>query len=500
MQLTSTQVSQLQALGILPEDIEKQLEFFREGFPFARLVRPATINDGIIKPSEKDLDEWIKLYEDSQTRLNIVKFVPASGAASRMFKGLFEYLNSKQPNNDTEALLQNMEKFPFYADLYQCFARNGKELTAYFNLLGLQEIVEMLLLEHGLGYGLKPKGLLKFHRYLDGERTAVEEHLVEAFLHARGRDGVKIHFTVSPEHENLFLTEFTKLKQKYNNEKFELTYSFQKLSTNTIAVDENNEPVIEPDGTFVFRPAGHGALLENLNNISADLIFIKNIDNIAPDHRKILSVRYKKALGGLALKIKNQITDFLTYLEWHDNYTQKRKHEIAEFMNLFLGIKVPEDIDNSIFAGYVKSKLDKPIRICGMVKNTGEPGGGPFWVLNRKGEPTLQIIESSQVNFSDFEQKAIFSRATHFNPVDMVCITNDFAGNKFNLLKYRDDKSGFISEKTHRGKKIKIQELPGLWNGGMAHWITIFVEIPIETFTPVKTFTDWLRDEHQNIP
>lgn len=500
MELTSIQVNQIQKLGISLEDIEKQLNVFKEGFPFARLVRPATINDGIIKPSSRDLDEWVKIYEEQHAKLDIVKFVPASGAASRMFKGLFEYLNTRTPNNDTELLLQHMEKFPFYNDLYQCFAKKDKDLTAYFNLTGLPEIVEQLLLEEGLGYGLKPKGLLKFHHYPDGERTAVEEHLVEALMHARGRNGVKIHFTVSPEHETLFLREFEQLRNKYHHEKFELSYSFQKPSTNTIAVDENNDPVVESDGTFIFRPGGHGALLENLNAISADLIFIKNIDNIAPDRLKSLSVQYKKALGGLALKIKHQITDYLTYLEWHDSYTQKRKHEIAHFMRLFLGIEVPEDLDNSIFAGYIKSKLDKPIRVCGMVKNTGEPGGGPFWVLNRKGEPTLQIIESSQVNLQDSQQKEIFTKATHFNPVDMVCITNDFAGNKFNLLKYRDDKAGFITEKTHQGKKIKVQELPGLWNGSMAHWITIFVEIPVETFTPVKTFTDWLRQEHQNKP
>lgn len=498
MNLSPTQINQIQKLGISLEDIEKQLTAFREGFPFARLVRPATVNDGIIKPSSRDLEEWVKIYEEYHAQLEIVKFVPASGAASRMFKGLFEYLNTNQPNSDTELLLQHLEKFPFYNDLYRCFSGKGKDLAEYFNLTGLKTIVEQLILEEGLGYGFKPKGLLKFHHYPDGDRTAIEEHLVEGLLHARGHHGVKIHFTVSPEHETLFLAEFERLRKKYPAEEFELSYSFQKPSTNTIAVDENNEPIVEADGTFVFRPGGHGALLENLNSIAADLIFIKNIDNIAPDRLKTLSVQYKKALAGLALKIKHQITDFLTYLEWHDSYTQKRKHEIAEFLQLFLGIHVPEDLDNSIFAGYIKSKLDKPIRICGMVRNTGEPGGGPFWVLNRKGEPTLQIIESSQVNLNDSQQKEIFSKATHFNPVDMVCITNDFAGNRFNLFKFRDDKAGFITEKTYQGKKIKVQELPGLWNGSMAHWITVFVEIPVETFTPVKTFTDWLRNEHQN--
>jgi hypothetical protein len=499
MEFTDVQYQQIQELGITAEQIEAQLKFFREGFPFARLNRPATIDDGIIKPSNQDLDDWIKRYEEFLPDSNVVKFVPASGAASRMFKGLFEYLHSQIPNEDTDQLLRNIEKFPFYQELHKIFSQNDKDINAYLNLTGLKEIVETILYENGLNYAQIPKGLLKFHYYPDGARTAVEEHLVEGIMHAKGKNGVQIHFTVSPEYENLFQQEMSYLKEKYANQKFEITYSFQKSSTNTISVNLDNEPIIDSKGRFVFRPGGHGALLENLNNIEADLIYIKNIDNIAPDHLKLISVRYKKALAGLAVKIKNQIVEYLNYLEWHDNYTQKKKLEIFHFMDYYLGIKVPENLDNSILAGYIKSKLDKPIRICGMVKNTGEPGGGPFWVYNRKGEINLQIIESSQVNMKDPQQKKIFMNATHFNPVDIVCITNDYAGNKFNLLKYRDVNSGFITEKTHFGKKIKVQELPGLWNGGMAHWITIFVEIPVETFTPVKTFTDWLRAEHQYV-
>ncbi len=498
MQLTEKQNRQIQELGISISDIEKQINFFKEGFPFARLARPATINDGIIKPTDEDLNEWIKYYDFKIFELNTIKFVPASGAASRMFKSLFEYLNTSQPNEDTDKLLQKIEYFPFYDDLYLAFNKKDKDLTSYLNLLGLKEIVETLLKENGLGYGYKPKGLLKFHSYPNGSRTAVEEHVAESFLFSQTEKGVRIHFTISPEHESLFKLEFEKIIKKYSDKKIEITYSFQKKSTNTIAVDLNNEPVVDEEGNLLFRPAGHGALLENLNNIDADMIFIKNIDNIAPDSKKSISVKYKKALGGLALKIKQQINDFLTYLEWHDCYTEKRKHEITQFMKTYLGIHVPENLDNLIFAGYVKSLLDKPVRVCGMVKNTGEPGGGPFWVYNKKGELTLQIIESSQVDMNNPEQKDIFIKATHFNPVDMVCIINDFAGNKFNLLKYRDENAGFISEKTYQGRKIKVQELPGLWNGGMAHWITVFVEIPIETFTPVKTFTDWLRVEHQN--
>ncbi len=499
MELSKVQETQLQELGITVEQLEQQLKAFREGFPFAELVKPATVGDGIIKPSDKDLNNWISYYNEHCNQLKITKFVPASGAASRMFKSLFEFLNEQKHSDDTELLLKYIEKFPFYRDLQQIFSNNDKNLESYLNLQGLPEIIRTILFENGLNYGNLPKGLLKFHDYIEGARTAVEEHLVESLSYASGKGGVNIHFTISKEHESGFIREFKNLEKKYATEhKFKLAYSFQRPSTNTLAVDMDNNPLLDEEGRFIFRPGGHGALLENLNDIDSDIIFIKNIDNIAPDRLKPITYRYKKALAGLALKVKSQINEFLNYLEWHDTYSVKKKFEISEFMQLYLGIKVPDNLPDEVYAGYIKSKLDKPVRICGMVKNTGEPGGGPYWVLNKKGELTLQIIESSQVNLNNPKQKEIFYHATHFNPVDLVCLTKDFAGNKFNLLQYRDLSAGFITEKSHLGKKIKVQELPGLWNGSMAHWITIFVEVPIETFTPVKTFTDWLRPEHQN--
>jgi hypothetical protein len=497
--LTEIQKKQLQNLGIEEELIEVQLTNFKQGFSFASLDRPAILNDGIIKPSENDLDNWSTLYEEYAQNSNVVKFVPASGAASRMFKGLFEYINNSTPSNDVNQLIENINKFPFIDDLKDCLRRENKEIQSIIKENGINEIIKNLLFEKGLNYGNLPKGLLKFHQYQDGARTAAEEHVAEGINYAVGKGALNLHFTISPEHENVFREEFEKIKNKYaqNNLKVTLTYSFQKKSTDTIAVDLYNNPILDDAGRFVFRPGGHGALLENLNDIDADLIFIKNIDNVVPDYLKHHTVRYKKALAGLTVKIKRQVDEIITYLNCNDTYTEERKQEISVFMKQNLGITIPDGLDKSKYVEFVKSRLNKPIRICGMVRNVGEPGGGPFWVYDNNGETGLQIVESSQVDMNDTKQKSIFISATHFNPVDLVCSTKDYAGHKFNLLKFRDMSAGFISEKTSSGKKLKAQELPGLWNGSMAYWITLFVEVPIETFNPVKTFTDWLRKEHQ---
>lgn len=497
---TEAQLKQIQSLGIDEDQIATQLKFFREGFLYANLSKPAVIGNGIMQASEAEITQWCKLYDEFSKDARIIKFVPASGAATRMFKGLYEFLNDPQKSTDADILLKNIERFAFIEDMQNSFKKKNIDFHGILNQKGLNTLVKELLESDGLNYGNLPKGLLKFHRYNSESRTAVEEHIVEGIKHAIVKDYVRLHFTISPEHEELFNAEFAKLKTKYSElfkVNLDISYSFQKKATDTIAVDMDNNPVTDENGQLIFRPGGHGALLENLNEIDADLIFIKNIDNVVPDYLKPVTIKYKKALAGLLVSIKQQIHDILNYLEWHDVYTEKHKRDIAAFMEKYLGLKVSEGIDNSIFAGYIKSKLDKPIRICGMVKNVGEPGGGPFWTLNRKGEPVLQIIESSQVNMNDPEQKRIFTEATHFNPVDLVCYTKDYMGNKFNLLKYRDSLAGFISEKSISGKKIKAQELPGLWNGSMAHWITLFVEVPLETFNPVKTFTDLLRKEHQ---
>jgi hypothetical protein len=493
---TSKQLKQIEDMGLEEAQVVNQIKNFKEGFAYANLAKPATIGDGIIQASDSDLEQWSKSYDEFSQASRIVKFVPSSGAASRMFKTLFEFLESDITKPEVEEFLVYLEKFAFCEKLKETLGGKKTDLSK----VEKKEIIKAILETPGLNYGNHPKGLLLFHKYEDGARTPVEEHFVEGILYAQTKGLVRLHFTISEEHEEAFKSEFSHLTEKYEKlqkAKIEVSYSFQKKSTDTIAVDLKNEPIIDDDGLLVFRPGGHGALLENLNDIEADLIFVKNIDNVVPDYLKTVSVRYKKALAGLLVHVRKQITDILVYLEWHDSYSEKKKAEIASFMLKYLGIKVPEGLDNTVYAGYIKAKIDKPVRVCGMVKNEGEPGGGPFWVFNRKGELSLQIIESTQVDPKDTKQQEILHTATHFNPVDLVCSIQDYTGHKFNLLKYRDHYSGFISEKTVNGKKIKAQELPGLWNGGMSHWITLFVEVPLETFNPVKTVSDLLRKEHQ---
>jgi hypothetical protein len=495
--LTNIQKNQLLALGIEEIQIENQIKNFKQGFSNVRLLKPAIVNDGILKPSEDDLTRWIEQYNNFSKTANIIKFVPASGAASRMFKSLFEFLNNPVDSPEVSLLIQNIEKYAFFDDLDKVFKKKNKELHNQIKEIKPEDIIRAILYDEGLNYGNLPKGLLKFHKYPEGSRTSVEEHVVEGLKYAIGKETLNLHFTISPEHEKFFKDEFARILTRYADYKISISYSFQKKSTDTIAVDMNNEPLLDNDGKFIFRPGGHGALLDNLNDLNADLIFIKNIDNVVPDNLKLPTIRYKKALAGIVVELKQQIRDIINYLESNSKYSAQRKQEISQFVEKNIGLKVPDGIDDAEYTVYIRSILDKPIRVCGMVKNIGEPGGGPFWTLNRKNEPSLQIIESSQVNMNDVQQKSIFNGASHFNPVDLVCSTKDYAGNKFNLFKYRDPDTGFISEKSTAGKKLKALELPGLWNGSMAHWITVFVEVPLETFNPVKTFTDWLRKEHQ---
>ncbi|HOT14621.1 MAG TPA: DUF4301 family protein [Bacteroidales bacterium] len=496
--ITPIQKKQLEEMGISEEQLNQQIQSFIKGFEFAALVRPATINDGIIVPSEKEIEKWTKLYDEYSKTASILKFVPASGAASRMFKNLYEFLDNPSANVGGSIMMRSIDSFAFYQDLSGALKKLGYDIRTMHNVDDTKIVVETLLTNKGLNYGSLPKGLLKFHAYNNETRTATEEHFVEGLMYAKGANKLQLHFTISVEHEQLFIAEFEKLKAKYDKEaELSISYSFQKKSTDTVAVDVNNVPITDKDGKFVFRPGGHGALLENLNDIDADLIFIKNIDNVVPDHLKHVTVKYKKALAGLLVFVKTEINEYINYLEANTTISETLKERIATFMLKYMGITLPKGMDNSVFAAYVKSKLDKPIRVCGMVRNVGEPGGGPFWVLNKKGEANLQIVESSQVDMNNHQQKVIFDGATHFNPVDLVCSTKDYSGFKFNLLRFRDNNAGFISEKSVSGKKVKALELPGLWNGGMAHWITLMVEVPILTFNPVKTYADLLRKEHQ---
>jgi hypothetical protein len=359
-----------------------------------------------------------------------------------------------------------------------------------------------LLSEDGLNYASLPKALLAFHTYEDGPRSAMEEHLVEAANYAQDGEGVtRIHFTVSPEHLLKFKEKISLKREKYEhryNTRMDIQYSIQKSSTDTLAVDETNRPFRLSDGSLLFRPAGHGALLANMNELEADVIFIKNIDNVVPDRLKAITFDYKKLIGGLLLVIRRKVFDFLKRSE-SKNVTMDDVREMATYATSMNLIQLPSEFDHEPLENQLNTlvqKLNRPIRICGMVKNIGEPGGGPFWVTDQNGNVSLQIVETSQVNMKDEKQKAIFLASTHFNPVDLVCSTIDYHGEPFILQDFVDESTGFISLKSSGGRTLKAQELPGLWNGSMAGWITLFVEVPLLTFNPVKTINDLLRDEH----
>lgn len=507
-------LKQLKDRGITVKMAEQQIAFLRKGFPFMKLAKAATVQLGIKQLAVKDLDTYMNKYDQAKT-LSRVKFVPASGAATRMFKALFEFDELfRQSNFDPKTISKEAYKhvkecfdritdFAFYHDLEQAVEKSGTTLANAMKNKDYHIILSALLGSEGLNYGNMPKGLLTFHQYGNHTRTAVEEHLVEGSGYAADSHGrVKIHLTVSPEHKLAFENLLGRVKKKYEESfqrQFEITYSIQKPATDTLAIDDKGEPFREADGSLHFRPGGHGALLDNLNDIDSDLIFIKNIDNVTHDRNKEDTIRYKKALGGLLIHYQEQIFRYLRALEKPAEVTPDLLKEAIRFLGEELGTVLGSKDKNKemLNAEYVFQKLNRPIRVCGMVKNVGEPGGGPFWTADAGGSRSLQIVESSQVNQHDPEQAATLNSATHFNPVDLVCGVRDYRGRKFDLMQFRDPNTGFISKKFKNGKPLKALELPGLWNGSMAHWNTIFVEVPITTFTPVKTVHDLLRPEHQ---
>ena len=504
-------LNQIQAKGIDLETIENQIEKFIKGFPFTNLVKPAIIGNGIEKLSENSINDLVKYYEGTCHDHDIIKFVPASGAASRMFKNLFNFLERESTSseffedksfNSVNNFIHRIKDFAFYEDLKEALLMDGFDLEEKLSSKEFSVIIEYLLSDKGLDYGKLPKGLLKFHRYEHSNRVALEEHLVEAAKYGVSKNKKAfVHFTVSPEHLEKFKTQVDQVKDEYEklfDITFDISYSVQKSSTDMIAVEMNNEPFREKDGQLLFRPGGHGALIENLNDLEADLIFIKNIDNVVPDRLKEITTIYKKVIGGLLLKLQSKTFKFLKELEKSESTNLIEK--IEAFAQSDLNIKTPtgfNELDPDEKKSFLFHHLNRPIRICGMVKNKGEPGGGPFWVKNSKGEVSLQVVESSQVNASDEEQMKILQSSTHFNPVDLVCGTRNYKGESFDLHEFIDPETGFISIKSKDGKNLKAQELPGLWNGAMADWITIFVEVPIITFNPVKTVNDLLRPQHQ---
>lgn len=505
-------ISQITERGSQFEVVKQQIEKFKSGFPFLKLTEAASNYHGIIKLSNSEIQKYISVFDKKVSKgLELLKFVPASGAASRMFKSLFSALEDLQKgktsadiikDREVEMFLNQLNRFAFHNDLKKVVSNENSTTEE----IPVQKHLEGLLQEQGLNYGNLPKGLLKFHKYRDGSRTPLEEHFVEgAWYSKNSEDIVNLHFTVSPEHLQAFEKHVAEIKDKYEK-LFGVTYlisfSKQKPSTDAIAVTPDNEPFRNNDGSLLFRPAGHGALLENLNDLDADLIFIKNIDNVVPDQLKMPTIEYKKALAGVLLSLQEQIFYYQKILKEHHHYSLESAFyaEAANFLENVLNITPPHNqyySEKEELFHYFCKKFNRPLRVCGMVKNQGEPGGGPFFALNSDGSVSLQIAESSQIDFNDPKQSAIARNATHFNPVDLVCAVRNYAGEKYNLLKFSDPETGFISYKSKDGKELKAQELPGLWNGSMSDWNTLFVEVPIETFNPVKTVTDLLRKEHQ---
>lgn len=503
---TKQDLELLEKKGITKSQIENQLDYFKSGFPFLQIESAASIGNGILKIEEDKenhyLEAWEKYLKNNKT---VTKFVPASGSASRMFKDLFEFYNSDHdsPTTDFEkTFFEQIKKFAFYTSLDEtCKTFFGKSVNEMIDDGNYKDVIAALLSPDGLDYGRLPKGLLHFHHYNEGNRTPVGEHLTEGVLYAKNAEGrINVHFTVSEEHLQLFEILVAARKTNYEQKlgvNFSITYSIQKPATDTAAVDLNNNPFREEDGTLLFRPGGHGALIENLNDIDSDVIFIKNVDNVVPDRLKENEARYKKLLAGVLVSMQQRIFKFLERLDSADISSEELSEMLSFTKNeLFIYNNKTFETDED-FKKYLRTKLDRPIRVCGMVKNVGEPGGGPFIAFNSDGTASPQILESSQIDKNNAEAMDAFKNGSHFNPVDLVCGVKCYQNNKFNLIKFVDKNTGFISQKSKDGKDLKALELPGLWNGAMSDWNTIFVEVPITTFNPVKTVNDLLRPEHQ---
>lgn len=464
--------------GLTPAALETQLKNFREGFPFLPVTRAASCGDGIRVLDAAGIEQAAARYDRAKESLRVVKFVPASGAATRMFKDLFEFVREGRRTAVVGELLANRRRFAFWPELRTIVGDDADELRTVENIVA-----------EGLRYGETPKGLVSFHRYGDEVRKAVEEHLVEGAQYAAAGGEVKIHFTVSPEHLTRFEALLAEKIPGYESRfgvKYRISFSVQDPSTDTLAVNPDCTPFRRADGRLLFRPAGHGALIGNLGKIDADIVFVKNIDNVTTDARRGDTVLYKKALAGVLLALQERIFEYLMALE----VPGAELEPIAAFIENELCVKLPKDCGTAL----LRQVLDRPIRVCGMVRNEGEPGGGPFWVTGADGLETLQIAESNQIAP---EKRELMRLATHFNPVDLVCSFRTSKGGRFDLQEFVDPATGFISRKSDGGRELLAQELPGLWNGAMARWNTVFVEVPITTFSPVKVVTDLLRPEHQ---
>lgn len=493
--------------GLSEKEIQNQLETFKKGIPFIRIVAPAAINHGIEKYSETEQQQWIDLFEKEKENLDLIKFVPASGAATRMFKFLHQFLAdfdaenddiheflNKKENKDLKTFFESLENFAFYNLVLE---RLQSKFPDYLELKKEQQyflFVKEMLHKKGLNFGKTPKGLIPFHRYEKRYKTAFEEQLYEAAFYAVSQGVAKLHFTVSEEHLEDFQKEYDRiissLKRDLNCD-FEISFSFQKKKTDTVAATLTNELFLDKKGNPVFRPGGHGALLENLNDLDADVVFVKNIDNVVASNQAEEIAFYKKMLAGRLLSLQNRIFSYIKILE-SENSPEKLE-AISNFIKVELKIEIFDFSKKEML-----KILNRPIRICGVVENTGAPGGGPFLVEDEKGKRSYQIVETAEIDMKNPTQKSLVDRATHFNPVDLVCGVRNYKGEKFDLTKFSNPDSGFIARKSHQGKPIKALERPGLWNGAMANWNTVFVEVPLITFNPVKKVVDLLNPAHQN--
>jgi hypothetical protein len=516
--LSDGDVKQIKGRGMTAEKVISQIETFKRGFPYAKLKRPCTIGDGIGVLHKADLGRLSEVFSKAALAGRVMRFVPASGAATRMFKWLIAFNNrydqidenesrteSEKQEADDAAYLEffkGIKKFAFYHDLESAMSKDGLDVEDLISKREYKPILEYVLSSKGLDLVHIPKGLIKFHSYPETTRTPFEEHLVEAAGYTTDHNKVaRVHFTVSPEHESSINEHLRRVRDYYEKQgvRLRVGVSVQRPSTDTIAVERDNRPFRGEDGRLVFRPGGHGALLENLNALKADLVFIKNIDNVVPDRLKQGTFIYKKALGGYLIELQKEIFGYIERLSTRDP-DDHFIEETFEFIRDILCIIPPERMDPVSREGqidYLISRLNRPLRVCGMVKNEGEPGGGPFWVAHADKSTSVQIVESSQVDMRSAEQRTIWESSTHFNPVDLVCGVRDTMGKPFDLMRFVDPGTGFISLKSKEGRELKALELPGLWNGSMAHWNTVFVEVPIITFNPVKTVLDLLREEHQ---
>ena len=503
---TEKDFQQLNSLGVDEQTINHQQDNFVKGFPYLKLAAPAIAGKGIVELSKREQNEQIKRYEEFGG--TTLKFVPASGAATRMFKDLYRFKDSggtldldDKKNKLIKEFFDRLNEFAFYGHLNQLMFEQGVDMRR-LSREDYLAVVSTLLDERGMNYGHSPKAVLKFHRYSDGVRTAIEEHLVEAALYACNAEKVaRLHFTVSSEHKakiEELLGQVIPTYEKRFGYRYEISFSEQKKSTDTIAVDLDNKLFRNQDGSLLFRPGGHGALLENLNERNEDVVFIKNIDNVVPETRVSETVYWKKVIAGVLLSCRDKVYDYLYRIEAGERSADFLE-EVSGFMLSMFGVSIPENFSDEERTALLFKKLHRPLRVCGMVKNEGEPGGGPYIVQEADGATALQILEVQQVNMQDEEMRSCFNALTHFNPVDIVCSYHDHKGQKYDLRNFVDPKTGFISEKSVDGKPIKAQELPGLWNGAMSNWNTVFVEVPLATFNPVKTVNDLLRKEHQEL-